>query len=721
MSESHDAPGIPGLRGLQGGRQQPPNARGITTRIKNAKEPRERPPQNFRDKAIVPVRALPRYTGPYYVGTMEIEVPVRKPRTFGNIRRHGRNILVFETVLVTVYYPASQPPGDQKKRSRQLWLGRPRLNMAQGYCKFASMPYFGIPLFTPTFFTKLPAWRNAPLSNCYPDASETNVEEPARERRPKTERLKEPKDGQPKPVFPLIMFSHGLGGTRTMYSSLCGEMASYGFIVVATEHRDGSGPRSYINHTPGFEHVDDRAKESAKDSRHRDANKGPLRRKDGYDVVDYIFPKANPYDTSPHSEGGVDRELRDTQIDLRMAESEEAYHIIELINSGRGHEVAEKNLRTKGHRGASSKGLEGVDWKRWTNRVKMTSVTALGHSFGAATTIEMLRHVDRFPYFTQGIILDIWGAGAKPTESESMRHRLRIPIIAINSEAFAYWPSNFEFVQKITSEANPAPTWQTTIRGSVHVSPSDFVILYPHVCSLFLKTTVNPRRGIDLHINMALEFLKLIQPELTSHISHAFPSEGLLTGPATAMDQIPMHQKHKPHKDKYTAARLSIEHEWMWRLLPRVDKKLRAKKNDEQNQNRDGRFPADATEVWVHNKPADGEVQKYLERDVEAERREMEREKEVTGTHRNGSDADAVAGADDLEDDPAKRGDDGTSTDSKTSGSGDSAQTKDDGESQGRQDKDEEKKEQQKKQKPPPKIFRPKSYIQRRMGRGSRG
>ena len=600
---------------------------------------------------------------------MEIEVPVREPRNFGNITRHGRNILVLETVLVTIYYPAAHPSKEQKKTSRQLWLGRPRLSMAQGYCKFASMPYVGLPLFAPTFFTKLPAWRNAPLSNSIPRRTENDANEPDKERKSKKHRLKEPEDGQSKPVFPLIMFSHGLGGTRTMYSSLCGELASYGFIVCATEHRDGSGPRSIINHPEGFEHVDDKAK----DAKGHEADKGPLKRKNGYDVMDYVFPKDNPYDTAPGSEGGVDRQLRDDQIDLRMAEVEEAFHIVGLINSGRGHEVAANNLRRKGHRDASSHGLEGIDWMRWTGGINMTSVTALGHSFGAATTVEMLRHVDRFSYFKQGIILDIWGAGAKPTESESMRHKLRMPIIAINSEAFAYWPSNYSFVQKLTSEANPAPTWLTTIRGTVHISPSDFVMLYPHVCSFFLKTTVNPRRGIDLHVNMALEFLKLIQPELTAHIAHAFPKEDLLTGTATQLDDIPEAQLHKPSKEKYTAARLRIDHEWMWRLLPRLDKKLRAKKAEKDDE--DGRFPADASEVWVHNKPDDGEIEKFLNRDKQAEKQEMEKEKEHTGTNQ---DKDAVAGAEDLERNSTKGGYEDTDT-KATSATDDSEKTKADG------------------------------------------
>jgi dienelactone hydrolase len=44
------------------------------------------------------------------------------------------------------------------------------------------------------------------------------------------------KDGS----WPVVLFSHGLCGTRTMYSALCTELASHGYFVVAPEHTDGS-------------------------------------------------------------------------------------------------------------------------------------------------------------------------------------------------------------------------------------------------------------------------------------------------------------------------------------------------------------------------------------------------------------------------------------------------------------------------------------------------
>ena len=139
---------------------------------------------------------------------MEIEVPVREPRTFSHIKRNGQHILQLKTVLMTIYYPAP-PPSPDKKHSRPLWLGRPRLGRASGYSHFAKLGNLGVPMFLPTLFTKLPAWRNAPLSDRLPQDGKTADDSDLEDELP---------------IFPLMIFSHGLGGTRTAYSSVCGEV-----------------------------------------------------------------------------------------------------------------------------------------------------------------------------------------------------------------------------------------------------------------------------------------------------------------------------------------------------------------------------------------------------------------------------------------------------------------------------------------------------------------
>lgn len=83
--------------------------------------------------------------------------------------------------------------------------------------------------------------------------------------------------------------------------------------------------------------------------------------------------------------------------------------VLTEICEGNGQAVADRNMRKKGYIGSSSRGLDGIDWSAWKDRFLLNHVTMLGHSFGAATTVEVLRHADRFNFVSQGIIYDIWG------------------------------------------------------------------------------------------------------------------------------------------------------------------------------------------------------------------------------------------------------------------------------------------------------------------------
>ena len=49
--------------------------------------------------------------------------------------------------------------------------------------------------------------------------------------------------------WPVVVFSHGLGGSRNAYSHICGSLASHGIVVMAADHRDSSAPISYIRAT----------------------------------------------------------------------------------------------------------------------------------------------------------------------------------------------------------------------------------------------------------------------------------------------------------------------------------------------------------------------------------------------------------------------------------------------------------------------------------------
>jgi platelet-activating factor acetylhydrolase len=366
-------------------------------------------------------------------------------------------------------------------------------------------------------------------------------------------------------------------------------MASNGLIVVAVEHRDGSGARSYVN-LPGNKIPPE-------------ADKLGVTSQNLSYKIDYIFPKGNAQDTSPNNARGVDVELRNAQIEMRMAEIEEAYHVLQLINNGHGEMVYEANLRRKGNVGSSSKGLDNIDWPDWEGRMFLYNVTAMGHSFGGATTVEVVRQRGRFSWVGQGILLDVWGP-ATSTLGEATHESLQKPILAINSEAFMHWSDNFQKLVDICKEArsNNAPCWMLTVKGSTHLSQSDFAVLYPHLMSLLTKTIVNPRRAVYLTVNSCFEFLKrVLPPEQT--LGNNWPDEGILSTKYLDIDELP--NDYKPN-EKWMAARLKIPNESRLRLKLWFGRKPKAPKvaTDIHGKPLVGIVAfAPGNEVWMHCSP----------------------------------------------------------------------------------------------------------------------
>ena len=76
------------------------------------------------------------------------------------------------------------------------------------------------------------------------------------------------------------------------------------------EHRDGSGPRTFVNQAP---EVDGSIKNVNKHD-HIDRSAGQKER--NYDRIDYVWPKYNPHDTMPQNDNGFDLELRSATIGI---------------------------------------------------------------------------------------------------------------------------------------------------------------------------------------------------------------------------------------------------------------------------------------------------------------------------------------------------------------------------------------------------------------------
>ncbi|KAJ0163683.1 Platelet-activating factor acetylhydrolase 2, cytoplasmic [Colletotrichum tanaceti] len=472
------------------------------------------PPKTFRERFL---HSLPFYTGPYGVGFLEIEAPVSQPRVVSDLRRNNVPLLRLDTVLFAVYYPCALKTKTDDHA--------------------------------------------APKHDCKGKGGDEGLTG-------RTARNEESSSGT-SPTFPVIIFSHGLGGSRMSYSSMCGELASYGFIVVAVEHRDGSGARTYVN-LPENREVSDSDSSAAQAyvksfNAQKIKNKKKGKQSDQHYCVDYLFPKDNAQDTAPHNARGVDTELRTAQIEMRMAEMEEAYRILGCINSGRGHEVEATNLRRKGNVASSSQGLTGIMWEDWKGRMFLDNVTVMGHSFGGATTVETLR-----------------------TES----------LVDICNEA----------------RAEDALAWMMTIRGSTHLSQTDFAILYSTWTDLLMKTLVNPLRATYLTISPSLEFLKMtLPPEQTKYNTWA-DEEILKTAESPSEPLAVVTHDHRPD-DRWIAVRLRVDNE----ATPRAKGWLRHTRRVLLRKGEGpGMLPSglvnwgEGNKIWMHVSPAIESVEKRM-------------------------------------------------------------------------------------------------------------
>uniref|UniRef100_A0AAY5KKW9 1-alkyl-2-acetylglycerophosphocholine esterase n=1 Tax=Esox lucius TaxID=8010 RepID=A0AAY5KKW9_ESOLU len=136
---------------------------------------------------------------------------------------------------------------------------------------------------------------------------------------------------------PVIIFSHGLGAFRTLYSAIGVELASQGFIVAAVEHRDESASATFF-----YEKTEEMEK--------------------------WMYYRA----LKP---GEAEFPLRNSQVKKRADECIAALERLIEINSGK---KMENVLQTK------------FDWTTLENSMDLCRIAVMGHSFGGATVIEAL-------------------------------------------------------------------------------------------------------------------------------------------------------------------------------------------------------------------------------------------------------------------------------------------------------------------------------------------
>ncbi|KAG2369618.1 platelet-activating factor acetylhydrolase, isoform II-domain-containing protein [Suillus spraguei] len=388
---------------------------------------------------------LPESHRRFPVGATTFKFPVSTKvlgtaKIYGHGHRDGgpsvKPALQLDEVVFTAYYPADIKGNNIKKGLD--WLLRPLQASLHGYAHYSGISTW---LLWPIVYLygcllKIPVYPNAPLLRQPLTASPEHTQARS-ETGPSS--------------WPLVIFSHGLGGSRTAYSQVCTRLASSGRVVLAIQHRDGSG-HAFMSSTtdPGLYYIREK---------------------------DLIWP-------SDDEQTMVN--FRRQQLDFRRHEIYFAFRSF-------------KQLIQDGYQGLNH-GLQSIDekfidWSSWSSDVDSKTVECeknvllAGHSFGGATvaTVQFTilstdppADVSTPIPIHKALILDPW---LEPIPSPGPCPPPQGPgdtlpqLLVINSEKFSLWKDHFARLIDVVQAWEPEKRRLLTILRSQHESFSDFPLL----------------------------------------------------------------------------------------------------------------------------------------------------------------------------------------------------------------------------------------------------
>lgn len=303
--------------------------------------------------------------------------------------------------------------------------------------------------------------------------------------------------------WPVMFFSHGLAGSRNMYSHICGSIASHGVVVIAMDHRDGSSPLQYVRAT--------------KDTPEK-----------------AIYAKK-----IPHTPSKEVYEARDKQLRIRLWEVALAHIAMTSIDKGSPMENLDLNTSD------SKKVREDVlsMFKENLDIHTPGKIIWSGHSFGAQTMHQLVKSTyyapdrpasSRNPLFDPQpdsliskqitsasplALLDMWGLPLHSPDQEWLWKR-PLPcytsesvggkaVLSVLSQGFFNWTGNLNDINRAIAPPvdykGPEPNNFYPV-ASQHFSQSDFGILFPRLTA-YMKAE-EPERVLKLNMRAMLQMFR---------------------------------------------------------------------------------------------------------------------------------------------------------------------------------------------------------------------
>lgn len=233
------------------------------------------------------------------------------------------------TIAFRVFYPCVKPSSSASSRPVR-WIPQPQRQTVSAFAKFIGVKNPRVANLI-SYMPQQLYWIDLPASR-----NAKLLDSPTSNKR-----------------WPVTFFSHGLAGSRNAYSYVCGDMASNGMIVIALDHRDGSSPIQYVRATATTE-------------------------------AQILGPVKISHEPSPEVYEGRDKQLR-----IRLWEISMAYEALIKIDAGQRIENLDIN--------ASKDKKERVEvlWQfdGMLDIHRAGKVAWSGHSFGAATTVQLLKSI----------------------------------------------------------------------------------------------------------------------------------------------------------------------------------------------------------------------------------------------------------------------------------------------------------------------------------------